>query len=279
MIKDFFSSKNITLALGSGSAKGVAHIGVIEALLDYGFKINAVAGTSIGGIVAAYYSLGKLDVLKEWLLSFTKTNTIKALDFTLSGGFISGKKLMKHFEGHIGDATFEDCNIPLYIVATNFTTGEKEVFSSGNILHAIRASISVPAVFKPYHYNNSYYVDGAVTDPVPSSVLFQKGYKNIVAVHLNKHISFREDEDRPSITEIMGRSMSIIAKELAESLFGNEIAIISPDLSGYSMFEVYKSKEIMDIGYNTAEKVIKSGKIQHSTIKKIKNYFSYCKKS
>lgn len=279
MLGKFFKTTDITLALGSGSSKGAAHIGVIEALTDYGFSIKAIAGTSIGAIVGAYYSLGKIDVLKEWLTSFNKANTFKALDFTLSGGFISGKKLMKHFKNHLGNATFEDTNIPLYITATNFTTGSKEVFSSGEILPAIRASISVPAVFKPYFHNGSYYVDGAVTDPVPSTVLHERNYKNIVAVQLNKHIEVREETDTPSITEIMGRSMGIISKALAESLSGYEKAIIEPNLSAYSMFEIYKAKEIIEIGYKTTEDLIKSKKLQHSLSKRVSDYFSNCKKS
>ena len=169
-----FSNKKISLALDSGSAKGMAHIGVIEELEEKGYKITAIAGTSMGAVVAAYYSLSKLDILKNRLLSLNKKSTFSTLDFTISGGFIAGKKLMQAFEEHLGDLEFKDTKIPLYIVATNLDTGKEHIFSEGKILHAIRASISVPGVMRPYFYNGNYFVDGAVTNPLPVDILHNK---------------------------------------------------------------------------------------------------------
>lgn len=144
IIKDIINNKKISLALDSGSAKGMAHIGVIETLEKEGYKITAVAGTSMGAIVAAYYCLGKLDILKSWLTGLNKKSTLMTIDVSFSGGFIGGKKLMQAFEEHLGDAQFSDTKIPLYIIATNLDTGKERIFSEGSIIHAVRASISVP---------------------------------------------------------------------------------------------------------------------------------------
>ncbi len=157
IIKDIIYNKKISLALDSGSAKGMAHIGVIETLEKEGYQITAVAGTSMGAIVAAYYCLGKLDILKSWLTGLNKKSTFMTFDVSFSGGFIGGKKLMQAFEEHLGYAKFSDAKIPLYITATNLDTGKECIFSEGPIIHAIRASISVPGVMRPYLYEGSYY--------------------------------------------------------------------------------------------------------------------------
>ena len=124
IIKDVIDNKKISLALDSGSAKGMAHIGVIETLEKEGYQITAVAGTSMGAIVAAYYCLGKLDVLKSWLTGLNKKSTFMTLDFSFSGGFIGGKKLMQAFEEHLGEATFADTKINLYISANKLNIGK-----------------------------------------------------------------------------------------------------------------------------------------------------------
>lgn len=265
MIKKLLGmSKDVCLALGSGSAKGIAHIGVIEALEESGYKINAVSGTSMGAIVGAYYTFGKLDVLKSWLMSLDKRGTFKNIDFSMTGGFISGNKLMKNIEEQLGDVCFEDARIPLFIPATNLDSGKEEIFYKGPVLPAIRSSISIPGVMKPYLYNGHYYVDGAVTDPVPVDVLSDKGYKNIIAVHLHEHIENRETGDAPGVIDTALRSMSIVTRHLAKAKMCGARAAIQPDLSGIGMFHMYRAGDIINIGRNTTFEMIKSKKIQLS---------------
>lgn len=262
-----FSSKKISLALDSGSAKGIAHIGVIETLEESGYIIEAVAGTSMGAVVAAYYCSGKLDILKEWLTSLSKKSTFFTMDFSISGGFIGGKKLMQAFEEHLGSIRFEDLKVPLYIISTNLDTGEEYIFSSGEILPAIRASISVPGVMRPFYYNGSYFIDGAVTNPLPVDVLHNNGYRNIVAVHLHEYIDKRDSSSAPGVLETMTRSMGIVSRYLAKAKMGEAFAVIEPDVSGFDMFHFYQAKIIIEKGRLSARHAVESGLLNSLAIK------------
>lgn len=262
-----FSNKKISLALDSGSAKGMAHIGVIEELESDGYKISAIAGTSMGAVVAAYYSLGKLDLLKNWLLSLNKKSTFFTLDFSLSGGFIGGKKLMQAFEEHLGDAEFKDAKIPLFITATNLDTGKEVVFHEGKVLPAIRASISVPGVMRPYLYNGNYYVDGAVTNPLPVDILHDNKFKNIVAVHLHEYIEMRDTSNAPGLIETMMRSMGIVSRYLAKAKINDAMAVIEPDVAGVDMFHFYQAEGVIKRGRQAARLAIDNGALDSVAIK------------
>lgn len=262
-----FSNKKISLALDSGSAKGMAHIGVIEELENKGYNITAVAGTSMGAVVAAYYSLGKLDVLKNWLLSLNKKSTFFTLDFSLSGGFIGGKKLMQAFEEHLGSAEFKDTKIPLFITATNLDTGKEHIFTEGPIIHAIRASISVPGVMRPYLYNGNYFVDGAVTNPLPVDILHANKFKNIVAVHLHEYIEERDVSNAPGLIETMMRSMGIVSRYLAKAKINEAMAVIEPDVAGVDMFHFYQAENVILRGRQAAQLAIEHGALDSISLK------------
>lgn len=262
-----FSTKRIALALDSGSAKGMAHIGVIEELESKGYTVTAVAGTSMGAVVAAYYSLGKLDILKNWLLSLNKKSTFLTLDFSLSGGFIGGKKLMQAFEEHLGSAEFKDTKIPLFITATNLDTGKEHIFNEGPIIHAIRASISVPGVMRPYFYNGNYFVDGAVTNPLPVDILHNNKFKNIVAVHLHEYIDNRDTGNAPGLIETMMRSMGIVSRYLAKAKINEAMAVIEPDVSGVDMFHFYQAENVILRGRQAAQLAIEKGALDSLSLK------------
>lgn len=262
-----FSTKKIALALDSGSAKGMAHIGVIDELENKGYTITAVAGTSMGAVVAAYYSLGKLDVLKNWLLSLNKKSTFLTLDFSLSGGFIGGKKLMQAFEEHLGSVEFKDTKIPLFITATNLDTGKEHIFNEGPIIHAIRASISVPGVMRPYFYDGSYFVDGAVTNPLPVDILHNNKFKNIVAVHLHEYIDERDTGNAPGLIETMMRSMGIVSRYLAKAKINEAMAVIEPDVSGVDMFHFYQAENVILRGRQAAQLAIEKGALDSLSLK------------
>ena len=272
IIKDVIDNKKISLALDSGSAKGMAHIGVIETLEKEGYQITAVAGTSMGAIVAAYYCLGKLDVLKSWLTGLNKKSTFMTLDFSFSGGFIGGKKLMQAFEEHLGDAAFADAKIPLYITATNLDTGKERIFSEGSIIHAVRASISVPGVMRPYLYEGNYYVDGAVTNPLPVDVLHNNKHKNIVAVHLHEYIEERDSTSAPGVLETMSRSMGIVSRYLAKAKMQEAVAVIEPKVAGIDMFHFYQAQEVIDRGVYAAKTAVEQGAFDIKALKILNNF-------
>lgn len=272
IIKDVIDNKKISLALDSGSAKGMAHIGVIETLEKEGYQITAVAGTSMGAIVAAYYCLGKLDVLKSWLTGLNKKSTFMTLDFSFSGGFIGGKKLMQAFEEHLGEATFADTKIPLYITATNLDTGKERIFSEGSIIHAIRASISVPGVMRPYLYEGNYYVDGAVTNPLPVDVLHNNKHKNIVAVHLHEYIEERDSSSAPGMLETMSRSMGIVSRYLAKAKMQEAVAVIEPNVAGIDMFHFYQAQVVIERGAQAAKSAVEQGALGSIALKILNNF-------
>ena len=272
IIKDIIDNKKISLALDSGSAKGMAHIGVIETLEKEGYQITAVAGSSMGAIVAAYFCLGKLDILKSWLTGLNKKSTFKTLDFSFSGGFIGGKKLMQAFEEHLGDAVFSDTKIPLYITATNLDTGKERIFSEGSIIHAIRASISVPGVMRPYLYEGNYYVDGAVTNPLPVDVLHNHKHKNIVAVHLHEYIEERDSSSVPGVLETMVRSMGIVSRYLAKAKMQEAVAVIEPKVAGIDMFHFYQANEVIAYGAQAAKSAVEQGALDSITLKILNSF-------
>ena len=272
IIKDVIDNKKISLALDSGSAKGMAHIGVIETLEKEGYQITAVAGTSMGAIVAAYYCLGKLDVLKSWLTGLNKKSTFMTLDFSFSGGFIGGKKLMQAFEEHLGEATFADTKIPLYITATNLDTGKERIFSEGSIIHAIRASISVPGVMRPYLYEGNYYVDGAVTNPLPVDVLHNNKHKNIVAVHLHEYIEERDSSSAPGVLETMSRSMGIVSRYKKKEKMQEAMAVIEPKVAGIDMFHFYQAQVVIERGAQAAKSAVEQGALDSIALKILNNF-------
>jgi len=178
--------KNIGLALGSGSARGWAHIGVIRALVEAGIEIKYIAGTSIGSIVGAAFALNKLDVLEGFTRQLDWKQIISFLDVAFPrSGLIHGKKISNFFRSHIQDRNIEELPCPFCAVATDLSTGHEVTLKEGDLLGAIRASISVPGIFTPVKKNGSFLVDGVLVNPVPVSTVRNMGAEFVIAVDLN----------------------------------------------------------------------------------------------
>ena len=178
--------KRIALVLSSGGARGIAHIGVIEELIHSGYSISSIAGTSMGSVVGGMYALGKLNEYKLWLLHVTKMDIIKFLDLTIGhGGLVKGEKIVQVMEGFIGNALIEDLPIPFSAVAVDIKRHKEVVFSSGSLMKAIRASISIPTVFLPVSYDHSFLVDGGVLNPLPLDVVKRTAGDLLVSVNVN----------------------------------------------------------------------------------------------
>lgn len=176
----------IGLALGGGVARGWAHIGVLRALERAGIRPDIVCGTSIGALVGAVHLAGKLDVLEAWARSLSRLKIVTYLDFRVAGGgMIGGNRLMGAMRQHLGNVAIEDLPVPYTCVATDLVTGHEVWLRSGNLVDALRASISLPGVFSPVELNERWLIDGALVNPLPVSVCRAMGAQMVVAVNLN----------------------------------------------------------------------------------------------
>lgn len=177
------------VALGSGSARGWAHIGALQALKEMGVHPDIVAGTSAGALVGACYAAGKLDLLEEWALSLDWKEMVGLLDVRLIGGLLEGRKLFRFFEQHMDGLTIKDLQLPFGAVCTDLESGRELWLRSGQVIEAVRASISLPGVFRPYRTsNNRFLVDGGLVNPVPVSLARAMGADIVIAINLNAEI-------------------------------------------------------------------------------------------
>ncbi|RMG60057.1 MAG: patatin-like phospholipase RssA [Gammaproteobacteria bacterium] len=187
----------IGLALGSGSARGWAHVGVIEALADRGIRPDVVAGTSIGALVGGAYASGNLQRLHDWLLTLTRVDVISLMDVSwFGGGLIQGEKLFDFFRQYMSDGQIESLPVPFGAVATELQSGREVWLREGLLSDAVRASIALPGLFTPARLDDTWYIDGGLVNPVPVSLCRAMGADVVIAVNLNgdilgKHL--RED--------------------------------------------------------------------------------------
>ena len=181
--------KNIGLALGSGSARGWAHIGIIRALADAGIEISCVAGTSIGALVGAAFALNKVNELEDFVRQLGWKQIISFLDVIFPrSGLIDGEKLTEFFRSQVKKVNIEELPLPYCAVATDLTTGCELVLNQGDLIDAIRASISVPGMFTPAKRDDDFLVDGGLVNPVPVSAARSMGADYVIAVDLNHDI-------------------------------------------------------------------------------------------
>ena len=179
----------IGVALGSGSARGWAHIGVLQGLRDMGIHPHIIAGCSVGAMVGASCALNKLDELEDWATSLTWRDVFGLLDVTLNGGLFEGRKLFEFIQTHMASMTFDDLAIPFAAVATDLETGREIWLRKGPLATAIRASGSLPGLFTPYKTpRGRFLLDGGLVNPVPVSVCKAMGADVVIAVNLNAEI-------------------------------------------------------------------------------------------
>ncbi len=184
--------KSISLVLGSGGARGYAHIGIIEVLEDYGYVIKSIAGSSMGALIGGLYACGRLDAYKEWVLTLDVLDVLKLLDFTIGKiGFIKGDRVFSIFEEMIGENNIEDLPISFTAVATDLTTQKEVWLQKGNLGVAVRASIAIPTIFTPVEIKNKILVDGGILNPVPIGPTLSDMTDLTVAVNLNSTITMK----------------------------------------------------------------------------------------
>lgn len=178
--------KRVSLVLGSGGARGYAHIGVIEELEASGYEIVCIAGSSMGALIGGAYAAGGLRAYSEWVQTLNWVDVVRLLDITFSNATIRGNKVMRKFETLLGgDPDIEQLPLPYTAVATDLTNAKEVWFQRGSLVDAIRASIAVPGVFAPVVRKGRVLVDGGVLNPLPIIPTVSTHADLIIAVDLN----------------------------------------------------------------------------------------------
>ncbi len=195
----------IGLALGSGVARGWAHLGVLRALSRYGIEPDVVAGTSIGAVVGGIHLAGKADALEAWARSLNKVRMISYIDFRMrNGGMLGGRHLVDAMRHELGGMKIEELTTPFVAVATDLVTGHEVWLRRGDIVDAMRTSFSLPGIFEPMQHDHRWLVDGALVNPVPVSVCRALGAQMVIAVNLNADIIGKERRAGADVPTVAG---------------------------------------------------------------------------
>lgn len=242
----------IGLALGSGGARGFAHVGVIQILKEEGIPIDLIAGSSMGALVGALYAAGS-DIERLYKLAHAFKRKYY-LDFTLPKmGFISGKRVKDFIHMFSYGKRLEELDLPVAVVATDIKTGEKIVFREGPIAPAVRASISIPGIFVPEKINNRLLVDGGVVDRVPVSVVKEMGADIVIAVDVAR---VNQDIKITSIYDVIFQSLDILHMELLKIREVASDVMIYPKVEKYSSKSFTNIREIISMGEEAAREKV-----------------------
>lgn len=218
--------QKVALVLGSGGARGTAHIGVIRELITQGCEITSILGTSMGALVGGVYASGKLDEFEEWLCNLDKIDVFNRIDFTLSkNGIIKADKVINEVKQFIPDRNIEDLAIPFAAIATDIKNKKEKVFTSGSLWEAIRASISIPLIITPAKIGDVFFVDGGVLNPVPVNHVTREQGVLLVAVNVNAQIPMniiQMTEENPGyIDQLTNGRLKVFGKKVANFISAN----------------------------------------------------------
>lgn len=272
------------LALGSGSARGWAHIGVLRALEAQGIVPDIVAGCSIGAFVGAAYVNGDLDKLEAWVSKLDWKDVVGLLDVRFNGGLIKGEKLVSFFTSHFVDHDFSKLEKPFACVATDLETGREIWLRSGSVAEAVRTSIAMPGLFAPVVKDGRLLVDGALVNPVPVSLCRALGAEIVLAVNLGserightrkvvdeqpeswtqrllRRVGMNTENDAPalpSMLEVLNGSLNIMQTRIARSRLAGEPAevVLSPRLAQLGLMDYHRGIEAIAEGHAEVERML-----------------------
>lgn len=274
----------IGLALGSGSARGWAHVGVIRALEEAGIRPDVVCGCSIGALVGAAYVGGDIDRLETWISGLAWKDVLGLLDVRFAGGLIKGDKLMSFLERHFVDRNIADLPLPFGCVATDLANGREVWLREGSLVAAVRASTAVPGLLAPVRRDGRLLVDGGLVNPVPVSLCRALGADIVIAVDLGSDIvgsslkrgvpaeerhgqgwsdrilaslGLKGNGDLPSMTSVLTTSVNIMQTRIARSRLAGEPAdvLISPRLAHLGLMDFHRAAEAMPEGVAAVKRV------------------------
>ncbi len=242
------------LALGSGAARGWVHLGILRGLHAAGVSVDVITGTSAGAVVGAFYATGSLDRLESFaqeLKSFR--TTFNYMDFTFAGrGLVGGKRFTQFLKDYLPVHRFEDCALPLGVVASDLRRlGEVHIYE-GALLPAIRASVAVPGFLEPVESGEMQLVDGGLLNPVPVNLARKLGADVVIGVDLNAH---PEEVPAESMGGIFNRTMEVMTNRIR--LYNREVHPadywLEPRLADYSFFDFHRTEAAIEMGLRLAE--------------------------
>ncbi len=264
--------KTVSLVLSGGGARGFAHIGIIEILEEYGYKIESISGTSMGALVGGLYACKKLKEYKEWITNKSLVDIAKLMDFNfssgLSEGLLKGDVLFGNMKEMFGDVMIENLDIKFTAVAANLTKRREIWFQKGSLLEALRASTAIPGVFVPVYKNDEMIVDGGILNNIPIAPTMSDDTDLTIAVDVNSPIknnyTIKFDENRFEKFWRKTFDFRDNPKSLAINLMMNHISeykkaeypvdiLINVPRSICSVFDFHKHKEIIEIGRQIAK--------------------------
>jgi len=229
--------KTVSLVLGSGGARGLAHIGIIHWLEENGYKIESISGCSMGALIGGIYAAGKLDDFESWVRAITKVDIVTLLDLSWKkNGLVKGDKIINTLTELVGDIIIEDLPITYTAVAADILN-EKEVWmNSGKLFDAIRASISLPLFFTPFRYQGVDLIDGGVLNPVPIAPTFNDTTDLIIAVNLGGKVVNKENItiNKHSVSEKTSPLTKKIT-EFVENIKDSTVNNINKDWDAYDI--------------------------------------------
>jgi NTE family protein len=282
----------VGLALGSGSARGWAHVGVIRALEQAGIRPDVVCGTSIGALVGAAYVAGELDRFERWVSGLGVWDVVGLMDVTLGSGLFKGQRLMDLLGRHFADRPVEELPIPFAAVATALETGAEVWLRRGSTLDAVRASIAMPGIFAPVLHDGTVLVDGGLVNPVPVSLARAMGADVVIAVDLGSDILGRhlrhgpategpagvvgdwirklqekvvgagearppEPVALPTLPEVVATSINIMQVRIARSRMAGDPpdVTVAPRLAHLRLLDFHRAKEAIEEGHRAVDRV------------------------
>jgi NTE family protein len=242
------------LAFGAGAARGWAHIGVLKVLEEAGIHIDMISGASMGALVGGIYAAtASVDELIKYTIDLLPTKRAareKIFDYTFPiQGFLKGGKAANMVRRAVNRADFLDLKIPAYLVGVDIIKGEEVVFETGDVTDAIRASISIPAIFSPFKHKGRWMVDGGLLNPVPVDVLLRKGADMVIAVCIEPRSGGRGEASRaPGIKEMVFRTISIVHGRATGDFAKNADMVLYPDVKKYAWDDFHKGISLMRYG-------------------------------
>ncbi len=285
----------VSLVLGSGGARGLAHIGVIQVLEEKGFEIRSISGSSMGALVGGIYAAGKLNVYTQWVCALERLDVFRLLDVSFSGSAIfKGERIINTLKELIGERLIEDLPISYTAVATDLEEGKEVWISHGPLFDAIRASIAFPTIFSAFNMGGRNLVDGGLLNPIPIAPTLRDRTDLTIAVNLSgkarnlAEVSAPRPEAAPSrpryhqmvveFIESLQRKdkervpdeagfFDVISKSIdtmQSSIARLKLAAYSPDLiidipkNACSIYEFERARELVEIGRRQAEAALES---------------------